>query len=141
MVQPFFEEKYSLKSVVHIEFTIQDAKKEVEDYTGFANSKDYNINRLLCNLIYNLQRAKCPATVMEQIIYYFDVPNLKKEFPKQFDMLNHTNKLAEYKTQKGNTWFFTGQNCSLGFKPMGVKSQKIFDTVKIALKKQKQNVK
>lgn len=140
-IKPFFNERYSLKPIVHIDFTVKEAKQEVASYLGCKDSKASVVYRLLMDLVYNLKKAKCPAEVVEQVIFYFDKPNSKHEFKGDFETLNHDNKLVEYKTQLKDTWFFAGENFSHSFTPIDEESEEIFDMVRNALKNQKQHVK
>ncbi len=136
MVKPFFDAKHAnLKPIDGLTFTSEDATRFYQEYKEY---KDYRQDRFISNLIANLYKVRCPIDCIEKIIYYFDRPNSKHKFPNQFEALNHDNKLVEYKTPRGNIWFFVGENYHLNFTPMNEETLAIFDNVKIAFKKQKQ---
>ena len=138
-IKPFFDEKHAnLQPLDDLTYTSEDAKQL---YRDTKDEKDYRQDRFISNLIYNLYKVRCPADYIEKIIYYFDKPNSKRKFSKQFDALNHDNKLVEYKTPRGNLWFFVGEEYNLNFAKMDEESQEIFDMVKAALKQQKQHAK
>ena len=137
-VKPFFDKKYDTKKLVEFNYTTKDA---AEYYSQVKDLKDYNQNRFIMDLIYNLYKARCPVDRIQKIIYYFDRKNAKHEFPAGFDILNHNNKLMEYKTPRKDSWFFSGEKYARSFASMDAEAQEIFDMVKEALEKQKHHVK
>lgn len=120
-------------------FVLSDAQ-EMWDYAHGSKSIEKE-QEFLNDLIHSLVKRKCPIDVIQRAIYCFGMTGLKNGFPKEFNVLNATNKLVEYKTPRKNIWFYTGQNSNGIFIPMDAQSRQIFDKVKIALQKQKQTVK
>lgn len=105
--------------------------KSIEKEQGFLN-----------DLITALIQRKCPIEFIQRTIYCFAKSGVKHNFPEEFTVLNSLYKLVEYKTMRDNIWFYTGKTNSTGnFVPMDKDARQMFEGVKIALKKQKQNVK
>lgn len=102
------------------------ASKSIEKEQEFLN-----------DLIHSLIQKKCPIDFIQRTIYCFRIPDLKNSFPKEFWVLNASNKLVEYKTSHRNIWFYTGPNVNSKFIPMDDEARKIFDKVKSALQNQK----
>lgn len=144
----------------HIRFQIVQACKKISldsinEKSLFANvikesqNKKYNkinkediVEHLVYYMINGLKSPICPIDVIKRNFYFFDKPGAKPEnYPYAFNAMNHDSKLVEYKTDRGNYWFFTGEKSTGKFMPMDAESQQIFNAVKIALQKQKQNVK
>lgn len=117
--------------------------KDVQDmwYSFFAHISVYDQRKFLKLLIMKLIDNRHPIDVINKVNYYFDKPHSKKASSKTISFLNHDNKLSQYKTPRDNVWLFAGEKGCLQFKPMDKESAKIFNRVKIALQKQKQNVK
>lgn len=120
-------------------FTLIDAQKMWNK--ARAHKSIEQEQKFLNELVHNLIQRKCPIDLIQRVFYCFEVPRKKSVFPKNFTMLNIPYKLVEYRTSRNNLWFYTGQNSTGRFIEMDNESQQLFDVVKIALKKQKQNVK
>ena len=117
--------------------------KDVQDmwFALFAHISVYDQRKFLKLLIIKLIDNRYPIDVISKVNYYFDRPHSKKSSSKTISFLNHDNKLSQYKTRRDNVWFFAGEKGSLQFKLMDKESVRIFNRVKFALQKQKQNVK
>lgn len=95
----------------------------------------------LNDLIEALIKRKCPIDFIQRTIYCFTKSGVKQGFPEEFMVLNSLYKLVEYQTPRKNVWFYTGKNSTGNFVQMDKESRELFSAVKIALKKQNQNVK
>ncbi len=122
------------------QFTFSDMTKLWKDMG--AGKSVVKEEKFLEALIHGLIARRCPINYIQRVFFCFEKPDAKQHFDRQFTVLNTENKLVEYKTPRGKQWFFTGKKNSSGkFMPMDEDGIQLFNAVKIALQKQKQNVK
>ena len=133
-----------------IRFDAVNEKSLFSNLVKESKNKKYNkinkqdvIEHMVSYLIDEPRSPICPVDVIKRNLYFFDKPETKVQDCKGVsDVMKHNSRLVEYKTNRGNYWFFVGEKKSTGkFLPMDSESRQIFNAVKIALKNQKQNVK
>jgi len=113
-----------------------------------ANIKEirnfYNANKHLGDievielLIKYLIEHNNPTGVINRAYYFFDKSKQSgKGEPSGLWHLNHENKLVKYDVSPKQQWFFVGESGARSFSVMDKKSQRIFDAVEKAYKRQK----
>ncbi|MBR5903966.1 MAG: hypothetical protein IKZ49_00340 [Alphaproteobacteria bacterium] len=89
-------------------------------------------------LIKYLIEHKCPINIINRSYYFFDKTKQSgDDKPEGLWHLNHENKLVKYDASAGQKWFFVGESGARSFSDLDKKSQRIFDAVEKARKRQK----
>ena len=117
-------------------------KVNMADFQKYYEDNKYLGADVIIDTVKYLIENNCTTDCLNRSYYFFDknVDNPAKNHAGIWE-LNHENKLVKYDMSKGQQWFLVSSFGSCSFSPLKKQSQQMFGAVKIALKKQNQNVK